>query len=186
METTRRYDAIEPVPLDLLREPLVWFFAEHYRHRDVCARLLTLSASVTFDESALRDVFGFLERDLPIHIIDEEDDLFPLLRRRCEPDDQIESVLGMLSGEHANDIRDAAAVKALVKKAAAEERGLACYKEAPLVIGPFCRQQKRHIAVENAVILPIARLRLTENDLKNLGRRLAARRGLDDPFIEST
>lgn len=185
MEGIKRYEAIEPAPLDLLREPLVWFFAEHYRHREVCARLLTLSTAVAFDESALSDVRSFMERDLPVHIIDEEDDLFPLLRRRCEPDDQIEKVLGMLSGEHANDMRDAAAVKALVTNAVKEKRGLACYRETRAMIEPFCSQQKRHIAVENAVILPIARLRLTDSDLKNLGRRLAARRGLDDPFTES-
>ncbi len=179
------YKAIEPIPLDLLREPLVWFFAEHYRHRDVCSRLLLLSASVVFEEAVLRDILRFLQSDLPVHIIDEEDDLFPLLRRRCTPEDQIETVLGMLSGEHANDMQDAAVVTRLVAQAVAEQRGLGCLAGAARAIEPFCQHQRRHIAVENAVVLPIARLRLTDADLKHLGQRLAARRGLSDPFAQA-
>jgi len=186
MDNAGNYKAIESVPLDLLREPLVWFFAEHYRHRELCARLLRLLASVTFAKPALLEILDFLDRDFPVHIIEEEDDLFPLLRRRCESDDQIEKVLGMLSGEHASDMNGATAVKALVARAVAEQRGLGCYAEAQSVIEPFCHQQKRHIAVENAVVLPIARLRLTDSDLKSLGQRLAARRGLSDPFAQIT
>lgn len=176
------FTPIEPIPLDLLREPLVWFFAEHYRHRDVCTRLTELARSVIFDEAALREIYRFLDRDLPLHVIDEEDDLFPLLRRRCEPDDQIELVLGMLSAEHAADMSEGAAVKSLVGAALAEQRGLACYAEAGAAIDAFCQKQKRHIAVENAVVLPIARHRLGEDDLISLGQRLAARRGLANPF----
>lgn len=186
MERDRLNGAIEPIPIELLCEPLVWFFAEHYRHRDVCKRLLSMSESVEFDAETYNAVRSFLENDLPVHIIDEEDDLFPLLRRRCEPDDQIEKVLGMLSGEHANDMHDATAVCALVDKAIAEKRGLAVFSETPDIVPPFCQSQQRHIAVENAVVLPIARLRLTEDDLKSLGRRLAARRGLANPFKDAS
>lgn len=186
MGSTGKFQPIEPIPADLLQEPLIWFFAEHYRHRDLCARLLSAMQSVVFDEPALREIYRFLDEDLPLHVIDEEDDLFPLLRRRCEPDDQIGKVLGMLSAEHANDMSEAAAVKQMVATALAEQRGLACYKNAVQVIEPFCFQQKRHIAVENAVVLPIARHRLTVEDLDNLARRLAARRGLNDPFADAS
>ena len=186
MGSTGNFKPIEPIPLDLLQEPLIWFFAEHYRHRDLCARLLEAKRSVIFDEQALREIYDFLDQDLQLHVIDEEDDLFPLLRRRCEPDDQIENVLGMLSAEHAIDMRDAAAVKSLVAAALAEQRGLACYTRAISIIEPFCHQQTRHIAVENAVVLPIARHRLNAGDLRNLGRRLAARRGLDNPFTDAS
>lgn len=178
--------SIEPMPTDLLREPLVWFFAEHYRHRDVCKKLLSLSKSVNFDGAVLKEIEHFLEVDMPLHIIDEEDDLFPLLRRRCEADDQIERVLGMLSGEHASDMHDATAVGDLIKQAIDEERGLAGFSKTEAVVPAFCLSQKRHIAVENAVVLPIARLRLTEADLVNLGQRLAARRGLPDPFARTS
>lgn len=177
--------AIEPIPLDLLREPLVWFFAEHYRHRNLCEQLLGLAQSAIFDTGPLEEVLRFLDADLPLHIIDEEDDLFPLLRRRCQADDQIETVLGILSGDHANDLRDASALMTLLTKAIADRRGLAAYAQAASLVQAFCKSQKRHIAVENAVVLPIARLRLDKEDLHDLGRRLAARRGLGDPFARA-
>jgi hemerythrin-like domain-containing protein len=177
--------AIEPIPLDLLREPLVWFFAEHYRRRDLCERLLRLAPSAAFEAGALEDVRRFLDADFPAHIADEENDLFPLLRRRCQADDQIETVLEMLAGDHANDLRDASAVSALLARAARDRRGLGGYLETAALVQSFCRSQKRHIAVENAVVLPIARLRLTREDLHDLGRRLAARRGLGDPFARA-
>jgi iron-sulfur cluster repair protein YtfE (RIC family) len=182
MEPVYKDGFIEAMPAELLREPLVWFFAEHYRHRAACKRLRELARSVAFDEAALQDLLHFLNNDLPLHVIDEEDDLFPLLRRRCQADDQIEAVLGMLSGEHASDLHDAAAVRSLIATALTDCRGPAVYTEAAQLILPFCRSQERHIAVENAVVLPIARARLNEADLHNLGRRLAARRGLPDPF----
>lgn len=183
MVSTGAHAGIERIPQHLLREPLVWFFAEHYRHRDVCRRLLRLCGTIEHDADALEEIVDFLENDLALHVIDEEDDLFPLMRRRCAPEDQIETVLGMLSGEHAKDLDQARAVSALVTSAVSDRRGLATYPEAEAVIEPFCAFQQRHIAVENAVVLPIARLRLTAGDLRSLGQRLAARRGLADPFV---
>ncbi|MHA6288158.1 hemerythrin domain-containing protein [Maricaulis sp. CAU 1757] len=182
MGNATEFKPIEPIPLDLLREPLVWFFAEHYRHRDACFRLTELRQSDLFDDAVFQDLHDFLDRDLPLHVLDEEDDLFPLMLERCKPDDRIESVLDMLSAEHANDMSAADAVKALLVRALADRSGLARYADAGARIDTFCRQQHRHIAVENAVVLPIARRRLTEGDLVTLGRHIAARRGLADPF----
>ena len=45
------------------------------------------------------------------------------------------------------------------------------------ILSEFASQERRHLGLENAVILPIARLRLDADDLATLGRRLAARRG---------
>jgi len=182
MASIETFHPIEAIPLDLLREPLVWFFAEHYRHRDFCGRLSAAAGCVTADMQALAEIHDFLERDLPLHVIDEEDDLFPMLRRRCEPDDRIEKVLGMLSADHAGDMGAASTLKAIVLRALKDRRGLATYAGTSSVIETFCQKQKRHIAMENAVVLPIARRRLSEDDLLGLGRRLAARRGLADPF----
>ena len=185
MERDRLDGAIEPIPSELLREPLVWFFAEHYRHRDVCKHLLLMAESDDFDCNVYKGVRSFLEHDLPMHILDEEEGLFPLLRKRCEPDDQIEKILDMLSGEHVGDMRESDAVCDLLDRAISERFGLANYKETSKIVLPFCKSQQRHIAVENAVVLPIARLRLTKRDLRALGRKLAVRRDLDDPFADA-
>ena len=41
--------------------------------------------------------------------------------------------------------------------------------------------QRRHLAWENGTILPLARKRLNKHDLAELGRKMAARRGLSFP-----
>lgn len=170
-----------PAP-EMLKEPLIWLFAEHYKHRQICQRLMEYSHSVILNVKQTKEILEFLETDLPLHIIDEEDDLFPLLRRRCEPEDRLERTLGMLSGDHAADLTVSQDLIAVLKQALVDKRGLGTSQKAKDIIEAFCTSQKHHIALENAVVLPIARLRLLQSDKIALGRRLAARRGLADPF----
>lgn len=177
---------LEAPNLDLLSEPLVWFFAEHYRHRQICDTLLKHSKTVILDVKQTQDILNFLENELPLHIIDEEDDFFPLLRRRCQAEDGIDHTLDILSGDHANDLETGKDLISTLKTALLENRGLGTSQKAKDFIKNFFISQRRHIAIENAVILPIARLRLTEKDKRDLGRRLAARRGLADPFKKAS
>ena len=101
---------IEEVPMELLAEPLDWFFAEHYRHRQLCQMIDEISAATVFDGERIGRVVAFLAHDLALHVIDEEEDFFPLLRRRCRPEDEVEGVLGMLSAEHRADVAKASQV----------------------------------------------------------------------------
>jgi iron-sulfur cluster repair protein YtfE (RIC family) len=56
-------------------------------------------------------LLAFLTRDLLLHHQDEEEDLFPLLKTRCKPEDGIEVILAELNRDHATEgflIRDIA------------------------------------------------------------------------------
>ena len=44
--------------------------------------------------------------------------------------------------------------------------------------GPFRSSERRHLAWENGAILPLARKRLTPEDLRTLGQKMAALRGI--------
>jgi hypothetical protein len=173
---------IEAIPNDLLRTPLDWFFAEHYRQRQLCLMIDDLSRRTVFNEAPLAAIVAFLRHDLPSHVLDEEEDLFPLLRRRCLPEDELERVLAILSGDHKADLSKAAHVLTLLEAALAERRAPGVDRESRATLAAFAAQERQHLALENAVVLPIARLRLTDADLRGLGNRLAARRGviLDD------
>jgi len=50
--------------------------------------------------AALSPFRGFLVRELSLHLADEEEDLFPLLRRACEPEDGIGKVIERLTSDH--------------------------------------------------------------------------------------
>lgn len=172
---------IEPVPTSLLAEPLSWLFAEHYRHRQLCALIERIGTASVVLRDEMGEALAFLRHDLPLHVIDEEDDLFPLLRRRCGPEDELGRTLGILSADHRKDMDAAAILTALMEEALRTGRPPGGDLEARRRFVDFANQERRHIALENAIVLPIARLRLTPDDLAGLSRRLAARRGLVAP-----
>src|SRR3990167_5923849 len=169
---------IEPISPELMADPLDFFFAEHFRHRQLCHLIDQLSATVFFDADRIAEVVDFLRFEAPIHIIDEEEDLFPLLRRRCLPEDDVEGVLGVLSAEHKADAILGRGVRDYLERCLDTRAAPGVSMDGRRDLAAFAAQERRHLALENAVVLPIARQRLTPEDQTGLARRLAARRGM--------
>ena len=165
-----------PVEFD---EPLEFIRAEHQRQLSVCDWVGEFTGSLGSDpvpEDATA-LLNFLMRDLPLHMEDEEQDLFPLLKLRCLPEDGINAILQQLSREHALD-------GDLVDFIVSDLRLIAGKAKVPNLvrffvnIHGFTEAQRRHLAWENDVVLPIARERLIAEDLAELGRNMASRRGI--------
>lgn len=166
------------LPPGLVRQPLEWFAAEHFRHRQFCALMHELAESHTFAARSLMAAVEFLRHELGRHLADEEQDLFPLLRKRARAEDHVEEVLARLEGEHRGDLAHGHALRAHLERCLQTHTAPGQDPAAKLALDAFASQELRHLALENAVVLPLARLRLTERDLKTLSRKLAARRGL--------
>ena len=174
-ELSAETDALAPVRSELLARPLEFIVAEHHRLRDLC-RLLDGIAEAPGSATIPADaILHCIEHELPLHVIDEEEDLFPLIRRRAKPRDGAERLLGLLSREHAEDDRLAGIIAQGLRA-----RGTADWDEAGfrIALASFSRCQRRHLTVENAVLIPLAELRLTAGDRDGLARRMAARRGI--------
>jgi hemerythrin-like domain-containing protein len=169
---------IEPLPPELVHEPLNWLFAEHYRHRQLCQLIDRVGTATVLLRDEAQEILDFLRHDMPLHVIDEEDDLFPLLRRRCHPGDELDAVLGALSAEHRDDLEHSRTLIAALEQALADGQAPARDRNARRLFTDYAQHERRHIALENAVVLPIARLRLSAPDLRSLSTRLAARRGI--------
>jgi len=167
-----------PPPAAQLASPLDYVFAEHFRQRTLCWVIDRIADAEERDEECIGAVLRFLREEFGAHVLDEEEDLFPLLRRRAEPDDRIEEVLGELSQEHAADKLDAEAIVEGLFAATGRRRFTKAFRG---LLHRFAANERRHLIVENAIVLPLARVRLTIDDLRNLGRRMAARRGIDYP-----
>jgi hemerythrin-like domain-containing protein len=165
-------------PDDLLTDPIAWFFAEHQRHRQFCDLMQRTSLASLYDEKALLWLLDFVVNELPMHVLDEERDLFPLLRARAEPEDNIDQVLDRLSDEHGKDLDRATAVRRYLEACLRMEVPIKRSYMRRRALEAFAIQERSHLALENAVVLPIARLRLSESDLAKLSRGLAARRGM--------
>ena len=167
---------IEPASAALLSSPLDFFFAEHFRQRKLCNLIDDLALAETLDLRLAEVVIAFLQHDMVLHVQDEEQDLFPLVQQRCPPEDEIGRVISALAAEHSGDRHLSEIVIAGLQKALrdaipiAEQAGL---REAMI---EFARNERRHLALENSVVLPLARLRLTAADLAALTARMTARR----------
>ncbi len=166
---------IAPASPALLSAPLDFFFAEHFRQRQLYALLDQLAAAETLDPTLVEPVLDYLRHDMPLHVCDEEEGLFPLMRRRCRPEDEIESVLTKLSTEHAAHRSLARRVIRGLERALAEGQGLDAYRGLRKALRDYARGDRRHLALENAVVLPLARLRLKARDLAELSAGMTAR-----------
>lgn len=167
---------IAPMPRTLLGDPLEFFAADHLRQRAAFSLIEQLATADTLDRSAAAQVLAFLEKDMVAHVLDEEDDLFPLLRQRCEPEDDIEIVLGDLSAEHTAEERAAMDVRAGLARALAANCAVGEISGLAERMVAFANAENRHLALENGIILPLALARLTDDDLSGLSRRMTSRR----------
>lgn len=166
-----------PTDLARLGNPLDFIAEDHLRHRQVCATLDALAAAEVQDLGALDAIRSFLLEEFAPHMADEEEDLFPLMRRRCEPEDEIDETLDRLQGDHRGAVAAAPEVMAAVARALSNRGRMDPDDRATLTA--FAASERRHMIVENAIVLPLARARLTPGDLATLRLSMLRRRGLD-------
>ncbi|MFP6740379.1 MAG: hemerythrin domain-containing protein [Alphaproteobacteria bacterium] len=167
---------------EVFRHPLEFIFAEHDRQRIACAALERLADDPGADDAneSAAYILDHLEVDLPLHIADEERDLFPMLKERCLPDDRIEEMLALRHMEHEDDDANCGALLAPLRGIAGgsrpnDETAFSARARA------FARFQRRHLGWENGTVLPLAERRLSDDDNAALGASMAARRGLTLP-----
>ena len=160
-----------------VRHPLEFLEGHHDRQRLICVALETLAqepTSKTAPETA-RMILAYFERELPLHIADEEKDLFPLIRERCDEDDGFDEIVAMLEEEHDSDMDlHSRLVPAL--KLLADQTGLETIDVFARDAISFATLQRRHLAWENGAVLPLARQCLSQEDLDGMAKSITARR----------
>jgi hemerythrin-like domain-containing protein len=165
------------MPFTLLDEPLDYIFAEHFRQRTVCNLLRHLAERRFATRAEADSLVAYLTHDVALHHADETDDLFPLVRRRAVPEDELGAVLARLGEDHVRcqSMIDGI-VAALTARPAADPVRLD--KPARELMQAYAAAEHRHLAMENGVVLAIARVRLTPADLRKLSAGMKARRGV--------
>lgn len=170
-----------PEPADFER-PLGVIRKVHERQGEVCDRLDELIRHLSVDPIAeeARALLDFLTEELPRHVGDEEEDLFRLLEARCPPEDGLPALLDQLSREHE---LDEDLVDFLVDDLRTLVSGHRLSNPVRLLnnVRAFTETQRRHLAWEEATVLPLAERRLSDDDLAYLGRRMARRWDVAEP-----
>ena len=166
--------AMMPPPRSLLGNPLAYIAAEHGGQRALCNLIENLAGMPGFDREVARTILRYLGQDFSRHVRDEESDLFPILRERCLPEDEIETVLARLHAEHRDEHSRAGGVEhdltvLLKQKRPAVDPAL---RER---LFQYARSLRRHLALENSIVLPLARARMTQSDFVKLSTAMRNR-----------
>ncbi len=166
-----------PAQLEDFQDPIEFLYHDHARIRMCCERLVELGDSLDADSASATAawILDCLENEVPLHLADEEEDLFPLLKRRSRSDGRIMSILKLLCAEHQHDIECGRSLMEALRLIACGGQPLdpAMFRD---YVHAYAMLQRRHHAMENSDVLPLAAERLTPEDLRELGRKMAARR----------
>ncbi len=165
-----------PVP-DPAADPLEALRAAHHRQRAMMQGLCRLAGSARpemADEAAA--LLAYIDHEMELHHRDEDEDLLPLLRRRAAPEDRLEALISRLGQDHAASLRRARAIAEMLARLAAGGPALSAADRDAM--RAHASAELCHLTLENAVMLPLARARLTAHDLRTLALRMAARRGI--------
>ncbi len=175
--------AFEPLDLRLLARPLEFIIGEHYRLRAALTQLDWLSCGNIGEgrRKLANALLRYFTEDYPLHVGDEETDFFPLLRQRCADDATFIASLGTLAAEHREDVVRLSAVVAGLRQLAEAGQRDEVQEDFAARARAHTEALRRHIAWENAVLMPVARRRLQASDLRRLTHRFAARRGVSTP-----
>jgi hemerythrin-like domain-containing protein len=130
---------------------------------------------------ALGTALKYFGHAAPKHTADEEDSLFPRLRRNQHPEFQFAlSQLDQLEEEH----RIAAPMHAEVEDLGARYISAGSLSTAEVerfrcAIASLVSMYNRHIQVEDSVIFPLAARLLTQEEKMDIAQEMARRRGVD-------
>jgi hypothetical protein len=162
--------------LSLPSNPLDVIAADLMRAREVCAMIDRIGAGALPGAGARETVIAFLTGRLPHLLADEKLDLYPLMTKRCRPEDEIDRTIGRLAADHDPALADLPRLVGLLRDqtAAATE----CSRAARARMTAFTTRARQHLILENAIVLPIARRRLTRRDLQLMTQHMLGRRGV--------
>ena len=165
----------------LLLDPIGFLQTEIYRQRVACNTLEALASpgetgDVGTDAERVR---RYIDEDLPTHLRDMEECLFPILRERSRPEDDLEGRLARYRGLHG--LRDKPAVS-LLRVLEDLSRGDPPPSDLAAIVRAVVEPWRRDLQSENEDILPLAEQRLTGSDLVALGQAMALKRGIHHPL----
>lgn len=164
------------IPQGLLDRPLDFFHSEHFRQRRFCAALRAFAEETVLDRKLARELLNFLETDWSRHRQEEQELLFPALRRRSKAEDEIAPVLDRLQADDVNTQRRQRRIRTILREALAD--GEALQSRDCALIKAYVEANLRQLAIENGVVLAIARRRLSERDLGEISYAMKVRRGV--------
>ena len=143
-------------------------------YRRAMTDLVSLARAPEPDRATAEAVMRFLRDEVPLQLECTKRDLFPILRQRAEPDDGVDVLLARLERDD-QDMADARNRVLKILWAMSVGRHVSAERRAQLAA--YAKTERERLALEKAVMMPLARVRLTQADREQLLRSMSGRRG---------
>ncbi len=149
----------------MLRNPLEIIEHAHQAQAELCDALERIADGLPdeIDKRICAWAAAQLKFEIPLHHRDEDEALFPQLRRRAWPSDGMDAILDRLSREHDSDT-DLGSELVEWLDYLAEGRRLANPDMVGYMLRGFFESYRRHLHWENTLVMPVARRRLSGED----------------------
>lgn len=153
----------------LTRNPLDELAHAHLVQAQICDAMEKIADGLPdeVDRRLCAQVASCLQYDLPLHHSDEDLGLFPLLMARAEESDGFDRIIERLSAEHQSDTDFAGEIAEALEHLGRGEPSVNPEMMGYMLRG-FFERYRRHVQWEDVLVMPLARLRLTADDLDAL------------------
>jgi iron-sulfur cluster repair protein YtfE (RIC family) len=162
---------------DSLTDPIAWLDDDHHQQQVTCDLLERLIRNPRHSAAGpdIEKAYWCLGEALPLHIADEEEDVVPLLARRCGTSDRLGEISAVLRDNHLGERQLAEAVATELEHLLDGEPLARPVRFFGDTIRLY-RVIRQHIIWENNVLIPLARRRLRDLDHPYLMEKMAGRR----------
>ena len=174
---------LDRIPDNLLRDPLDFLIADHMRQRKMCNALdaLHLNSEKEGSKEIREAIFAYLSEDFLLHISDEEVDLFPSLLAARNLDHDLDHLIDALTRNHAIELSLASDVIVFLQRKQPPPGEATNVWNFTRLLVTFTECLRRHLAIEDQMLMPVARKHLAAEDLHRIGLAMARRRHIDYP-----
>lgn len=182
---------IEAIPENLFRDPVDYLHADHARQRTVLNVLdafvdSMLPAGELSDawKANLQRIRAYLDDCYPLHIEDEEQDLFPALRSHASEVGVDARLLRRLTRDHHDGTDLLLRLVADLRDIESGEQGRGAIEVLRTALR-FIETQRCRLSLADDILLPLAAKLLATDELERIGHRMATRRGRNFPELSS-
>jgi len=169
--------ALEPVSLAPLDDPLEFMLLQQVRQRALCVIMRQAAEQKSIGTYAAKCIASILEQDIALHRSDEDFDLFPALRRRGTAEDGLTDLINDLQESGANLKQVEIELIQVLSAPGSNDVIRISPRDATLMVS-YALGQQRRLAVEHGILMVIARKRLTAKDLQAMSASMKKRRGI--------
>ncbi|MCR9256781.1 MAG: hemerythrin domain-containing protein [Alphaproteobacteria bacterium] len=165
--------------VSILGDPIALIRQDHIRQLEICADLESIADSLPHDvdKTLCERLSALLPVSLKLHHKDEERALLPILRQIPQIAETVKTVQDRLEEEHTTDEDFADELAAALADVA--DLG---WPENPEMLGYMLRgyfeSHRRHIAWEEAVLLPLADAHLSRSQRHDMAAIMAENRNI--------